>query len=167
VFRRRAEALGAPPLVVHSSKELLGGRGKTASHNERTSEAGPNQVSAIARLPAAERIDADVVRYTPGELVFDVQTATNGWLLITDRWARSWRAELNGRFTTLYGGNFIFRAIQISAGPNRVRFTYHPLGFPWLVMVSWGTLGLVAVYSMNVWRRARTTRSDSSRLGAD
>jgi hypothetical protein len=138
-FRRRAETLGAPPLVIHSPGELLR-RGQRAW----SKSSGP-EVTAIERLPAAERIRTEVVRYLPQELVFDVRPATDGWLLITDRWARRWRTEVNGRQATLYGGNFIFRAIRISAGQNRVRFTYQPFGFPGLVVASWGTLAVIAL----------------------
>jgi hypothetical protein len=145
-FRRRAERLGAPPLVIHSTDELLARRGQ----EDAISSPDAPGARAIARLPAAHRTRAEIRRYLPGELVFDVDPPADGWLLVTDRWARGWDAEVNGRRTTLYGGNFIFRAIRVSAGPNRVRFTYHPAGFPWLVVASWGTLaaiGLRAVMS--------------------
>jgi hypothetical protein len=153
VFRRRAEMLGAPPLVIHSSEELLGATGKSSSYRGVTDEVSANDVTAIERLPASARIRADVVRYSPEELVFDVHTANAGWLLVTDRWARSWKAEINGHQSALYGGNFIFRAIRISAGRNRVRFTYQPRGFPWLIAMSWGTLALIGAYSVYSQRR--------------
>jgi hypothetical protein len=35
-----------------------------------------------------------------------------GWLLVTDRWGPGWRAEVNGRPAPVFGGNFIFRAIE-------------------------------------------------------
>jgi hypothetical protein len=139
-FRRRAETLGAPPLLIHSPDELLG-----RTPQDRSNEINANRLTEIARLPAAERIRVDVVRYLPEELVFDVQAATDGWLLVTDRWARSWQAEVNGRPTTLYVGNFIFRAIPVAVGQNRVRFSYHPAGYPGLAFVSWGTLIVMAL----------------------
>jgi hypothetical protein len=152
-FRRRAETLGAPPLIIHSPKELL-----------RLEETNPSRrgavpaLTAIARLPAADRIEASVVSYRPEELVFDVRTPADGWLLVTDRWARSWRADVNGRPTTLYGGNFIFRAIRVSAGQNRVRFTYRPFGFPWLLGLSWGTMVLVVVGAVHAAGSGRSPR---------
>jgi len=65
---------------------------------------------------------------------------------VTDRWARSWRADVNGKQATVYGGTFIFRAVQITRGQNTIRFIYHPFGFPWLVIISWGTLAGVISY---------------------
>jgi hypothetical protein len=140
VFRTRAATLGAPPLVIHSPKDLLGGLGRASS----AKGTGP-EPAEIARLPAAERLTARVVSYGPEELVLDVRTPAAGWLLVTDRWARSWQAEVNGRSATVYGGNFIFRAVAVAVGQNRVRFTYRPLGYPWLLGLSWTTLALVGV----------------------
>jgi hypothetical protein len=144
-FQRRAEILGAPPFVIHEAGNLLRGNPPT-----EVTEAGINR---IEQLPAAERIRADVVRYKPGELVVDVYPTDDGWLLVTDRWARSWQAELNGHRVPLYVGNFIFRAIRVPEGENRVRFTYRPLGFPWLVIVSWGMLAAVLLFSLRLSHR--------------
>jgi hypothetical protein len=143
-FLRRAEMLGAPPLIIHWPNELLRNVEQDTSYQVTAAD-----LAAIARLPAAERIGSKVLRYRPEELVLDVRTAAEGWLLVTDRWARSWQVEVNGRPTAVYGGNFIFRAIRVSAGQNRVRFTYRPFGFPWLVGLSWGTMALVVVYTVH------------------
>jgi hypothetical protein len=139
-FLKRAQALGAPPLVVHDRGELLS---STNSNNESPAQ----QVAQIETLPAAEKIAVNLERYSPDELAFSVECPSDGWLLVTDRWARSWQAKVNGKQTAVYGGNFIFRAIQVSAGQNQVRFTYDVLGFPWLLIISWGTLAVVAISS--------------------
>jgi hypothetical protein len=154
-FRNRAQILGAPPLVIQTADELL-----KRGVRESTSIQPPIQRSMIiGRLPAAQRIPVHVVRYLPDELSFNVQTTADGWLLVTDRWARSWLAEVNGRRTVMYGGNFIFRAIRVSAGRNTVRFTFHPLGFPWLVVLSWGTLAVIGLWSVGAnWPGFETCR---------
>ncbi len=125
------------------------------TEKDRQSQA-TNQASWIESLPAAERIPVKLLKYSPGELTFEVQCATDGWLLVTDRWARSWRAEINERPVEVYGGNFIFRAVQVQAGQNKIRFTYQPFGFPWLVILSWGTMAVIVLYS--IYRRWRIRR---------
>jgi hypothetical protein len=160
-FRRRAETLGAPPLVIHSREELLRRTAHAGSHPD-TSSLG---VTAIEGLSAARRIGADVLRYLPEELVFEVHPATDGWLLLTDRWARGWEAEVNGHRTRMYVGNFIFRAIRVSAGANRIRFTYRPAGFPWLVLVSWGTLAAMTLGAVVTGTRSRADRTTTDLLG--
>jgi hypothetical protein len=139
-FVTRTDALAAAPLLIHTPETLL-----SLSTIDEANEITANQMSKIKALPACEQIAVDLVRYLPDELVFEVHCPADGWLLVTDRWARSWQAEVNGKRAVVYGGNFIFRAIQVSAGPNRVRFAYSPPGFAWLVILSWGTLALVAV----------------------
>jgi hypothetical protein len=168
-FVRRTETLGEPPLVVHSLEELLSGgappteyilRGEDLlrpPNRDALNDANADQIARIGRLPAAEKIAVNLVKYLPDELVINVQCPTDGWLLVTERWARRWRAEVNGSQATVYGGNFIFRAVQVSAGQNNIRFTYHPFGFPWLVIMSWGTLAVVAICSVYSGLHSRGT----------
>lgn len=147
-FKRRTEILGAPPLVIHSPKGLRRGakRGETPPD-------GVSQTDRIHVLPAASQISVDLLTYRPNELAFNVQCPSDGWLLVTDRWARGWRATVNGESTPVWGGNFIFRAIPVRGGWNAVRFTYHPFGFPALLALSWSTLALVGSWSLWVaWR---------------
>jgi hypothetical protein len=151
-FINKVESLNGFPLVIHSSEELL-------QLTEKDMSVATDQAPQIESLPAAERIPVKLVRYSPNELSFEVQSATDGWLLVTDRWARSWHAEINDKPVEVYGGNFIFRAVQVSTGLNKVRFTYQPYFFPWLVIVSWGTLITVALFSFyRSWRSWRSWR---------
>jgi hypothetical protein len=162
-FVRRTETLGETPLVVHSPEELLR-LGAPPRENlfrpidgEVFDAANADQIARIEKLPAAEKIAVNLLKYLPDELVLSFQSPTDGWLLVTDRWARSWRAEVNGKATTAYGGNFIFRAVRVAAGQNNVKFTYQPFGFPWLVMMSWSTLVVVAICSMYSALHSRRT----------
>jgi hypothetical protein len=167
-FVRRTEILGEPPIVVHAPEELLRlgapptevlARPTDGNASNDANAGNADQIAQIGRLPAPEKVAVDLVKYLPDELVFNVQCPTDGWLLVTDRWARSWRAEVNGKPVLVYGGNFIFRAVQVSQGQNSIRFTYHPFGFPWLVVVSWGVLGAIGIWSASAGiRGSRTSR---------
>lgn len=150
-FVKRTEVLGAPPLLIHSRSELLNGVDESKSN--------VLQMVQIDHLPAAEKIDVKVLKYSPDELAFDVECRSAGWLLVTDRWARSWRAEVNGKRVTVYPGNYIFRAIEVSAGKNNVRFVYHPVSVPWLIVLSWGTLAVVVSFSVCFgWKSRRVSQ---------
>jgi len=137
-FTRRAESLAAPPLVTHSPKNIR-------EVSESASADGSTDLDRIAELPACSRILVRVQKYCPEELLFEATCPGDGWLLVTDRWGSAWRAEVNGKLTEVLGGNFVFRAIRVAAGENIVRFTYHPPLFPWLIIVSWTTLGVTAI----------------------
>jgi hypothetical protein len=127
--------------VVHTPEALMDGVSSQAE--DRSSEA-----SLIAQLPPAIRIPVEVMAYDPDELVLQFQAPADGWLWVTDRWARGWRATLNGRSVRVWGGNFIFRAVKVEAGPNELRFAYHPFGFPWLAVIGWGALCLVGLATL-------------------
>ncbi|MEK6299105.1 MAG: hypothetical protein AABO41_00160 [Acidobacteriota bacterium] len=142
-FERRAEALHAPPLVIHSLNDLTRPTGEAGKSRNRTDD-----LARIAELPACDRIQVRVAKYDPEELAFNCNCPADGWLLVTDRWGPSWRGEVNNQPTEVYGANFIFRAIRVRAGENSIRFTYHPPLFPWLLILSWTTLGGIVVWSV-------------------
>jgi hypothetical protein len=147
-LRERTGTAGTAPLVVHSRDAMLG-RTPAAGAAPRRSEP-----LHIAQLPPAERVPAEIIRYEPAELTFRVQCPSDGWLLVTDRWAPGWRAEIDGRPVPVFGGNFIFRAIQVPAGASEITFRYRSSGFPWLLIASWGTLAAVAVGAAAVGRKS-------------
>lgn len=144
-FLDRARALGGIPILVHDEQSMLDPtrRSMLASTDE------------LARLPRAERVPTTVERYTADALSVTVDAPSAGWLLVTERWARSWRAAVDGRATPIRGGNFVFRAIEVPQGRHRVDFTYKPLALPWLVALSWMTMLIVATGSVIVARSGR------------
>jgi hypothetical protein len=137
-FVKRSEALGTPVLVAHPPPEM-------ATIRERGLEtaAGREGVDAISSLAAAQRVATRVIRYTPNALDLELDCPQAGWLLVTDRWSRGWQAKVNGESAEVFGGDFIFRAVRVQAGENRVQFYYRPAGWPVLFVISWGTLALV------------------------
>jgi hypothetical protein len=153
----RTEQLRKPVLVVHRRDWLLS--------RTKPGETGPNDiadVAAISALPAAEGATATLRAYSPRELTLDVFCPTAGWVLVTDRWARGWRGTVNGKPTEVWGGNFIFRAMPVQQGKNEIRFEYHPVGYPALVIASWMTIALVMFWT--VWSKRSTARHDAARL---
>jgi hypothetical protein len=154
-FERRAEKLQAPPLVIHSRQDLVAG-----THEPDGGERRSLDPARIEELPACTRIPVRVVKYDPNELMIECSCPAEGWLLVTDRWGPSWRGEVNGEATEIYAGAFVFRAIRVRAGENRVRFIYSPPLFPWLPILSWTTLGVTALWSASSFiRRSRTGRN--------
>jgi hypothetical protein len=130
----RARALGAPPLVLHSREALL--------HAPRAGQAV--SLAAVESLPPVRPLRVSLQRYGTTELDFSIEAPEAGWLWVTDRWARGWKATVNGRSVEVSGGNFVFRAVPVTAGLNAVRFRYEPFGYPWLLISSWATLAVAA-----------------------
>jgi len=150
-LKRRTAELGAPPLVVHSPEAML-----ASSDDAGWAELVQADVGAILELPPAARVPAEVVRYEPRALELRVDLKQDGWLLVSDRWARGWRARVNGEPAPVWGAAFVFRGLRLEAGENRVEFAYDAFGLPWLLVASWSTAGLVLAGSAaQSWRRRR------------
>jgi hypothetical protein len=154
-FLERTDSLGRIPIVVHEPTTLVA---RKADAVQGASGNGPES-ALIRSLPPAERIPIDLLSYSPREFIFDVEVAENGWLLVTERWARSWQVAVNGSSVLGYAGNFIFRAVRLSRGASRVSFKYEPAAFPSLVALSWGVLGTVAFLSARAtWQRSASRK---------
>jgi len=139
-FVQRTDALKAIPFLVHDRREMTA----------RTPPAppAPALAQAMAAAPPAQRLPYHLIEYTPRTLSFDAEVPRDGWLLVTDRWAPGWKAWVNGRPTPVSGGDFIFRALPVSAGKVEVRLRYQPATVPWLILLSWGTIGAVLLATL-------------------
>ncbi len=147
---------GAPTLLVHPPEEMLG-----VSSDLGTPTDGERSVRLDSLAPLSQ-VQVRLLNYLPEELSFEVTCPGEGWLLVTDRWARNWRVEVSSKKETVYGGNFIFRAIKVSEGLNRVRFTFRPSGFPWLLVMSWSIL--IGVFLASLLSYGGLFRSKKERL---
>lgn len=138
-FRGRVHGLaGRPVLVVHSREQMLALSPRTAPVSGVTG-------SGIADVPACLAAPPSNVSYTPDSLAFTFSARSDGYLLVTDRWADGWNARVNDRPQPVLGGNFIFRAVAVKAGSNAIHMKYEPRGFWPLLILGWGTLLIIAV----------------------
>ena len=142
-FCRRSAELGVMPVVIHRTEAMLQPTPSGTSGPDEDREVG-----RILQLPAAARIPVELRSYRPNSLTFRVSVPGSGYLLITDRWARAWRALVDGQPAPVLGGNFIFRALALKPGTHTVVLRYEPAWYPYLLFVSWGTLAVVAGWSL-------------------
>lgn len=144
-FVRRTDQLGAAPLVLHDRSWMT--------------ETGPCAGGDLERLqqaPAAERIPITLQDYVPDAMTLQLDAPRDGWLLVTDRWAPGWKAWVNGKLTPVQGADFLFRALPVQSGRNRIELTYEPLGYPWSPVAIW--LFIAAVLVASCWPRRRSTQ---------
>ena len=137
---KRSAQLGRPCLVISSPDS-------SAETDNAAVQTDPF-LDTVEQLPAAEPVKVKLAAYRPEELAFDVTCPSDGWLLVTDRWARGWHATVNGREQAVSLGNFVFRAVPVSKGINHLSFTYCPFGHPWFLLASWATLGVLVLASL-------------------
>ena len=148
----RSAQLGRPCLVVSSPGSLAEADTPAAGQADSVHD-------NIQDLPAAELAKIKLLAYRPDELAFDLSCPGEGWVLVTDRWARGWQATVNGRGQAVSIGNFVFRAVPVEKGINHLRFTYRPFGHPWFLLMSWTTLGVLLLGSLK--RALGTRRTDT------
>jgi hypothetical protein len=107
-------------------------------------------------LPAGIPLAPKLLTYQPDTLDFQITCPQNGWLIVTDRWAPAWSTTVNNTPTPTSIGNFVFRAIPVSQGENRITMHYHPFAQPWLLILSWSTLLLIFAASLASLLRPKT-----------
>jgi hypothetical protein len=144
MFIRATRAAGGPVMVVHRRTDML----KPVEPGAGSAKGQAAIETRLRAQRAARRVDAELLSYTPNELALVVNVPEPGWLLVTDRWARGWRATVNGRPEDVSGAAFVYRAVPVLTGRNTLRFTYRSSAFPLLLVVSWGTLAVVVLASV-------------------
>jgi hypothetical protein len=163
-FKQRAHALGALPVVRQEPASLLRpGAGEALSVADR---------AAIAAAPAGQSVAARILAYHANALALSVTCPSPGFLLVTERWSRSWQATVNGQPVPVDGGDFLFRLVPVRAGENVVTMRFNIWWLYPLLALSWGTLAAVLGRTCCfAWRRRRVSadRRDRARpeLNAD
>ena len=136
-----------PSLIVHTPEQMYSMFDRhLASTHDHVDEG--EIAASLARVGPASTAAIDLVGYRPNSLEFRFDAPTQGWLMVTDRWAPGWRVEVNGKPAKVYGADFLFRAVKVAAGMNTVKFRYRPRGWLPSLIVSWGTLLLFLVVSV-------------------
>ncbi len=141
MLEREARAAGRPPIVIHAPGALLQSAPATW---ENTSDS--EGCAALAQAPGTAMAASIVITRSETallDLVFDAPS--DGWLLLTDRWARSWHVTINSRPEPLWCANFIFRGVQVKKGENKIEFGYSPDVTVFLAALSWCTLAAIGI----------------------
>jgi hypothetical protein len=150
-FVKATHAMETPPMVLHTPEEMHGTQPPSPTDVKWTESAQP-------MIPAA----TDLIAYLPNALTFRYHTDRDGWLLVTDRWAAAWTAQVNGRVQPVLGGDFVFRAVPVTSGDNLIEFRYQPRGYFPLVGLSWSVVAFVLIWQARL--TVRQLRKPSPRL---
>ena len=118
-FRQRVHEAGGLVLVRHERNALIGPAAVTAP-------LPPGARDAIRRAPLVEPVAYKVRCYRPDDLALSVICPRAGYLLVTERWTRSWEASVNGHEVSVEGGDFLFRLVPVKAGEKPRRDAAEP-----------------------------------------
>jgi hypothetical protein len=103
----------------------------------------PSGFTGVAGAPIGG--EARFVTNDPEHLVIDVEAPERGFLLLADQHYPGWRATVNGAAAPILRANYLFRLVEVPAGPSRVEFRYRPGSLMLGAAVSGLTLAAVAL----------------------
>ena len=106
-----------------------------------------------------EQGEVAIIDRGPNHMVFQVSTASAGYLFVSEMWMPGWTAYVDGEAQPVLQANYTFRAVPIAAGDHRVRMEYRPAS--WLLglgVTLTALAGLVIWGCWSLWRRHREPR---------
>lgn len=65
-----------------------------------------------------------IVLYEANRVIVHARFDRPGFLVLNDPYYPAWTASVDGRPTTIYRANYVFRAVAVPAGDHEVRFVY-------------------------------------------
>jgi hypothetical protein len=95
-------------------------------------------VSTDGGVPALDGGDrgvssAQVIESSPGRLVLEVSSDTDGLLVASQPFYPGWRAAMDGTRVEIYRVNYLLQGVPVPQGIHRVELTYHLPLWPGLV----------------------------------
>jgi hypothetical protein len=70
-----------------------------------------------------------ITNYTPNDVTLNVSSDGSGILILTDTFYPGWKANIDGKPTTIYRADGLVRAVLIGPGVHVVEFNYSPWSF--------------------------------------
>jgi len=80
---------------------------------------------AVAPAPAGEPA-ARVARFSPDEVVVDIDARAPGFLVLSDPHYPGWEATVDGKPAEILRADYALRAVHVDAGARQVVFRYRP-----------------------------------------
>ena len=87
----------------------------------------------------------DILTYQPEHVVVSATLAAPGYLVLSDTYYPGWRATVDGAAVPIERANFMLRAVAVPEGTHRIEFTYRPTHLDVGLLISGGTLGVIAL----------------------
>jgi hypothetical protein len=101
--------------------------------------------SSLFASNEADRADLDT--YDAQHVTIEVDSAADGYLVLTDAWYPGWHARVDGQEVPLLRADVIFRAVQVPAGQHVVEFEYAPQSFRVGALIS----GTALIVLLGLW----------------
>ena len=89
----------------------------------------PSIFNVLQETPVKDRSTANIVKYTPNEVVVDADMENPGFLVLSDAYHPDWKVFVNGGEAKLFQADYLIRAVFLPQGNHQVRFVFKPLSF--------------------------------------
>jgi hypothetical protein len=124
----RASARAGLRFALHTREQMLG-------EDPSPEQPPPADTATATAVPITN------VTRTANAIAFRVTVSEEGWILIPERWARSWRAQIDGSEAAVWGAAFVYMALHLAQGDHLIELRFEPvrslmmLAFSWLVIL--------------------------------
>jgi len=95
----------------------------------------PGNEPNVSRTDCSSPGTAQIIEYDDNRLVIETDAKQDAWLVVNEGYAPGWHASVNGRAQPILRGNYMFRALWVTAGRSRVEMTFEPRSY----VVGWWT----------------------------
>jgi hypothetical protein len=85
--------------------------------------------TVLPATPPAAPSTAWIVTHKHNRVVIDVNVADTGFVFLSDVYYPGWNVYVDGQPSHVYRANYLFRAVEVSAGRHTVEFCYEPRSF--------------------------------------
>lgn len=90
---------------------------------------------------------AEIVRYTPNEVIIRTRAPVPKLLFLSDVYDAGWKATIDGKAAQVHRADYAFRSVSVPAGEHTVRMVYWPKSFVvglWLAAAGLVTLIVIS-----------------------
>ncbi|MGI9146411.1 MAG: YfhO family protein [Chloroflexota bacterium] len=102
---------------------------------------------------------ASITAYAAGDVKIHTSASGEAWLVLSDTYYPGWVAFVDGQPTTVARGDVLFRVVPVPAGEHEVEFRFEPSSVKLGLLVSLGTLLVVAAGLIVAGRWPRSGRT--------
>ncbi|MDI6781922.1 MAG: YfhO family protein [bacterium] len=103
-------------------------------------------------MPANTKDTLKILKYSLNEVIIQAELEQPGILVLTDSWNSDWQAYIDDKKARIHIADYVFRAIELTAGKHQIRFVYQPKSILYGMIITLVTLGLVVIV-LSYWIR--------------
>jgi hypothetical protein len=113
----------------------------------------PNVQLSPENIPSNQST-ATITYYFNRTIQVKATMATEGFLVLSEKYDPGWKAYVNGRPTRIYKANYTFQALYLPKGEHVVTFAYQPTQF----ILGFGLTTITGLLLLGVWLYKRKPR---------